>query len=34
VSIRWLLNYVQNNNFITFGAYRIILAVVMWFVLL
>lgn len=33
ISIRWLLKYVQQHTFTTFGVYRIILAAVMWLAL-
>ena len=30
ISIKFLINYVKNNNFISFGVYRIILAILFW----
>jgi undecaprenyl-diphosphatase len=30
VVIKWFLKYVQNHNFVAFGIYRIILAIVFW----
>lgn len=32
VSIKFLLHFIQRNNFIAFGAYRILAAVLFWFV--
>ncbi len=31
LSIKFLLKYIQNNNFIAFGIYRIILALLFWY---
>ena len=33
ISIRWLLVYIKNNNFILFGVYRIVIALLFWFVI-
>jgi undecaprenyl-diphosphatase len=34
LSIKWLLNFIQNNSFIGFGVYRILVAVLFWFFVL
>lgn len=33
-SIKWLLNYVKNHTFIAFGVYRIIAAIIFWFLVI
>lgn len=33
-SIKFLLNYIQRNNFIAFGVYRIVAALLFWFIIL
>ncbi len=33
VSIKFLLYFIKNNNFISFGVYRVILALVFWFII-
>jgi undecaprenyl-diphosphatase len=33
LAVKWLLKYIQNNNFIAFGIYRIGLAVLFWILL-
>lgn len=30
VAIKWFLNYVKNHNFIAFGVYRIVIALLFW----
>jgi undecaprenyl-diphosphatase len=32
ITIRWLLKYVKNNNFIGFGIYRIVIAIIYYFI--
>lgn len=34
IVVKWFLKYIQNHNFIIFGIYRIILAVLFWFFVL
>ncbi len=34
IVVKWFLSYVQKNNFIAFGVYRIILAIVFYFIFL
>lgn len=34
LAVKWLLKYVQSHNFISFGIYRIVVAVLFWLVLL
>jgi undecaprenyl-diphosphatase len=34
ISIKWLINYLQNHSFVIFGVYRIILAIVFYLVFL
>jgi undecaprenyl-diphosphatase len=33
-SVKWLLSYVKKHNFVPFGIYRILLALLFWFVIL
>jgi len=33
VCVKWLLRYIQNHTFISFGIYRIAVAVIFWFIL-
>jgi undecaprenyl-diphosphatase len=34
VAVKWLLKYIQSHNFISFGIYRVVLAVLFWLLLL
>lgn len=34
ISVKWLIKYLANNNFVPFGVYRIILAIVFWLIFL
>lgn len=34
VVVRWFLSYIQKNNFILFGVYRIVLAILFWILVL
>ena len=34
LSIKWLLNFIKNHTFISFGVYRIIVAVLFWFLVI
>ncbi|MFB3884698.1 MAG: undecaprenyl-diphosphate phosphatase [Thermodesulfobacteriota bacterium] len=34
VSIKWLIHFIKNHTFLSFGIYRIILSLLFWFVLL
>lgn len=33
-AVKWLLRYIQSHNFISFGVYRIVIAVLFWLLLL
>ena len=34
LSIKWLINFIKNHTFISFGIYRILIALLFWFVIL
>lgn len=33
LAVKWLIRYIQTNNFISFGVYRVVLAVLFWLIL-
>jgi undecaprenyl-diphosphatase len=34
LAVKWLLKYIQSHNFISFGIYRVVAAVLFWLILL
>jgi undecaprenyl-diphosphatase len=34
LAVKWLLKYIQSHNFISFGIYRVVIAVLFWLILL
>ena len=34
LSIKWLITFIRQHNFIPFGVYRIVVALVFWFIIL